>query len=120
MMRTGIQNRARKIDTLEVTPSGGNVFEDLGLSNAKELLHKAELARRLCAVIAERGLTQAKAAALLGIDQPKVSALKSGKLGGFSTDRLFRFLNLLGQEVEITIRPARKADGQAGTYVVVA
>ena len=53
-------------------------------------------------ILAERKLTQARAAAVLGMDQPKVSALVRGKLDGFSTDRLFRFLNVLGQDVEIS------------------
>jgi predicted XRE-type DNA-binding protein len=67
-------------------------------------LAKAELAARICGVIARRKLTQARAAAVLGIEQPKVSALIRGRLDGFSTDRLFRFLNDLGQDVDIVIR----------------
>ena len=59
---------------------------------------------RICDIIAERKLTQTKAARLLGIDQPKVSALIRGKLDGFSLDRLFRFLNALGRDVEIVVR----------------
>ena len=50
-------------------------------------------------------LSQAKAATLLGLDQPKVSALVRGRVEGYSIDRLFRFLNALGQRVEITVRP---------------
>ena len=56
-------------------------------------------------LIAERRLTQAKAAKLLGLDQPKVSGLVRGRVEGYSIDRLFRFLNALGQRVEITVRP---------------
>src|SRR6476469_3942811 len=70
-------------------------------------------------VIAERKLSQVRAAKLLGIDQPKVSALLRGKLDGFSIDRLFRFLNALGRDVEIVIRPARQ-DGEADTRVISA
>jgi predicted XRE-type DNA-binding protein len=92
----------------EVEASSGNVFADLGVPDADEALAKAELARRICAILAGRKLTQAKAAAVLGIDQPKVSALVRGKLDGFSTDRLFRFLNALGQDVEIVVRPRRR------------
>jgi predicted XRE-type DNA-binding protein len=89
--------------------SSGNVFADLGLENPEELLAKAELVQRIADIIAERKLTQARAAKLLGIDQPKVLALLRGKLDGFSTDRLFRFLNALGREVEIVIRPAKQS-----------
>ena len=74
---------------------------------------------RICDFLAERKLTQVKAAALLGIDQPKVSALMRGKLDGFSIDRLLRFLNVLGHDVEIVIRPARE-NVQANTRVVSA
>src|SRR5262249_34878628 len=99
--------------------SSGNVFADLDLRNPEELLAKAELVQRICAIIAERKLTQIRAAAGLGIDQPKVLALMRGKLDGFSLDRLFRFLNALGRDVEIVVRPARQ-DGEADTRVISA
>ncbi len=83
----------------------GNVFADLGLPNPDLALAKAELVQRIRELIAERKLTQAKAADLLGIDQPKVSALVRGRVEGYTIDRLFRFLNSLGQRVEIIIRP---------------
>ena len=102
----------------DITQGSGNVFADLDLPNPEEMLAKAELARRICDLLAERRLTQTKAAALLGVDQPKVSALMRGKLDGFSTDRLFRFLNALGHNVEIVIRPARRGD-RADTRVIL-
>lgn len=61
----------------------GNVFADLGVRNPEEALAKAELANKISVLIRERGLTQAKAAKLLGIDQPKVSMLLRGRLTGF-------------------------------------
>ena len=76
----------------EFTPSSGNVFADLNLPHADDLLAKAELAAKIIAEIQRRRLTQSQAAAILGIDQPKVSALKQGKLSGFSIERLMRFL----------------------------
>jgi predicted XRE-type DNA-binding protein len=81
------------------------VFADLGLPNPELALAKAELVRRIRDLIGERKLTQAKAAKLLGLDQPKVSALVRGQVEGYSLDRLFRFLNVLGQQIEITVRP---------------
>jgi predicted XRE-type DNA-binding protein len=88
---------------LDYTVSSGNVFADLGLPNPEELLAKAELAHKIIALIRKRGLTQAQAAKLLGVDQPKVSALVRGNLTGFSIERLMRFLLHLGQDVRITV-----------------
>ena len=105
-------------DRDEVEEGSGNVFSDLDLPNPEEMLAKAELARRICDLLAERRLTQTKAAAVLGVDQPKVSALMRGKLDGFSTERLFRFLNALGRDVEIVIRPERRVGG-AHTRVIM-
>lgn len=84
----------------------GNVFADLGRSDSDEALAKVKLAYQISALIESAGLTQVQAAKRLGIDQPKVSALLRGRLAGFSIERLFRFLNELGQDVEINIRPA--------------
>ena len=102
---------------INVHPSSGNVFADLGLPNADELLIKAELVHQISEIIAERKLTQVEAAEILGIDQPKVSSLVRGKLSGFSTERLFRFLNALGSNVEIRVIPESK-NIQAQTRVV--
>ena len=78
----------------DYTVSSGNVFADLGVPNPEEALAKAELAHKIIVLIRERGLTQVQAAKLLGIDQPKVSALIRGRLTGFSLERLMRFLLL--------------------------
>jgi predicted XRE-type DNA-binding protein len=88
----------------EFTPSSGNVFADLNLPKADDLLAKAELAAKIIAEIQRRRLTQGQAAAILGIDQPKVSALKQGKLSGFSIERLMRLLLVLGRDIEITVK----------------
>jgi predicted XRE-type DNA-binding protein len=98
--------------------SSGNVFADLGLPDADELLAKADLTVQISRIIEERGLTQSKAAALLGVDQPKVSALVRGRLEGFSIERLTRFLNALGQDVEIVVRPKPASRTRAHTRVV--
>src|SRR5579859_6479686 len=89
--------------------SSGNVFADLNLPKADDLLAKAELAAKTIAEIQRRRLTQAQAAAILGIDQPKISALKQGKLSGFSIERLIRFLLLLGRDVEISVKGTAKS-----------
>src|SRR3954454_15712347 len=118
-MRQDVRRKASVKTECAIEPSRGNVFADLGLKNPEELLAKAELVQCISDIIAERKFTQAGAAKLLGIDQPKVSALLRGKLEGFSIDRLFRFLNALGRDVEIVIRPA-KQDGGAVTRVISA
>jgi predicted XRE-type DNA-binding protein len=95
----------------------GNVFADLGHPRPAEALAKAELARKLGAAIERQGLTQAAAAQILEVDQPKVSALIRGRLAGFSLDRLVRFLVLLGSDVEIVVKPRAKATGRARVMV---
>lgn len=97
----------------DFTLSSGNVFADLNLPNADDLLAKAELAAKIIAEIRRRRLTQRQAAAVLGIDQPKVSALKQGKLSGFSIERLMRFLLLLGQNIEISVKRRSKPNSPA-------
>lgn len=87
-----------------VQPGSGNVFADLGLPDAGGRLAKTELARQIGLLIRAAGLTQARAAARLGVDQPKVSALLRGRLKDFSTDRLLRFVTALDHDVVITIR----------------
>jgi predicted XRE-type DNA-binding protein len=102
---------------MRVEFGSGNVFADLGLPNPDLARAKAELVQRIRTLLAARKLTQTKAAGLLGLDQPKVSALVRGRAEGYSIDRLFRFLNALGQQVEITVRPASlgavRTDGRA-------
>ncbi|MBS3026630.1 MAG: XRE family transcriptional regulator [Dolichospermum sp. DET50] len=89
----------------QVEVSSGNVFADLCLSNPEERLLKAELVRKISEIITNLNLTQVQAAEILGIDQPKVSLLIRGRLSGFSTDRLMDYLNKLGSDVEITVKP---------------
>lgn len=90
-------------------PGSDNIFQDLGFPNADELALKSDLVRHITREIDRRGLTQKEAAELLGVNQPKVSALKNGKLTDFAIERLMRFLVALGQTVDITVRPATAA-----------
>lgn len=98
--------------------SSGNVFADLQVPGAEESLAKAELMQRIAAILQERRLTQVQAAALLNVDQPKVSALVRGRLSGFSIERLLRFLLLLGSDVAITIRPRHTVRSKARARTV--
>ena len=99
---------------IKVERSSGNVFADLGLRDAEVAMARAEIAARVCDVIDSRGLTQAQAAALLQVDQPTVCHLMRGRLKRFSTDRLFRFLRTLDQDIEIVIhpKPARRRNAR--------
>jgi predicted XRE-type DNA-binding protein len=107
--------RRRKI---EFEKSTGNVFSDLGLPDAEDRLAKAELARKIGEILARRHLSQSDAAALLGVDQPKVSALVRGQLAGFSLERLMRFLNILGRDVQIVVK-AKPSNRQRALLSVV-
>jgi predicted XRE-type DNA-binding protein len=92
-------------ENITITEGSGNVFADLGLPNAEERKTKAGLAYQIGSIIADRGLTQAQAGAILGIEQPHVSNLVRGRLSGFSVERLMEFLTALGHDVEIIVRP---------------
>lgn len=84
-----------------------NIFADLGLPDAPELLAKARLVSQISQIVAKKGLTQFQTAKILGIDQPKVSALIRGHLEKFSMERLCEFLTALGCDVTIEIREKR-------------
>jgi predicted XRE-type DNA-binding protein len=88
----------------EVKVSSGNVFADLGFANPEEELLKAKLIREIRGIIKRRKLTQTKAAAVLGLKQPDVSALVTGRIGKFSIDRLVRCLDRLDYKVEVVVR----------------
>lgn len=102
--RAMAKSRSKRIP-IEV--GSGNVFVDLGFPDAEERTTKVALAVEILRILKERGLTQAAAAELLGVNQPKVSALANYRLDGFSVERLMTFLTALGRDVDITIRPSR-------------
>ena len=87
-----------------VTLGSGNVYADLGYENPEEILLKAQLVRLLSQAIKAKGLNQYQAAEVLGIDQPKVSALVRGQFREYSLERLFRFLNAFDLEVEVSVK----------------
>ena len=108
----------KKEAEIAVTPGSGNVFADLGFAEPEEELAKAKLASRIREIIKTRRFTQIAAAALMGIDQPKVSALLNGRLANFSSDRLMRLLTALGQDVDIVLR-ARPRNRERGKVRVL-
>ena len=93
-------------------PGSGNVFADLGMADAGEHLLKAGLVVKIDRTIRKRRLTQTAAAQLMGIDQPKVSAMLAGRFRGYSVERLMRFLVALGHDVEIVVKPGRRGSAE--------
>jgi predicted XRE-type DNA-binding protein len=95
--------------------SSGNVFADLGFPNSEQELVKAKLTVQIYRLLKERGITQAEAAKLLGTTQAQVSALMRCRPVSVSVGRLMDFLTTLGQDVEVTVKPAsRRRNGQQG------
>jgi len=101
----------------EIEAGSGNVFADLGYPDAKERKLKVELAVEVNRTLKERGLSQDKAAKLLGIRQPHVSDLVRYRLNRFSVERLMDFLTRLGKDVEIRIASRRSGRGRSAVQV---
>jgi predicted XRE-type DNA-binding protein len=98
----------------KVTASSGNVFADLGFENPEEYLLKAKLVREIGGIIKRRKLTQTRAATMLGLKQPDVSALVTGRVGKFSIDRLVRCLDRMDYKVDVVVRhQPRRASSRA-------
>ena len=93
----------------EVYEGSGNLFADLGLPNPEERLLKARIVSELRRLIKQRGLTQVKAAKLIGIHQPDLSLLLRGDFDDYSVERLMKMLTAFEQDIEIVMKPNRKA-----------
>lgn len=111
MRRAAAHAEGRKVRGMRVASGSGNVFADLGLPNPEQELLKARLTLQIYKIIKARGLTQARLSEVLGIRQPHVSTLMRNRAGNFSVGRLIEFLTALGQDVQITVKPTRKARG---------
>jgi predicted XRE-type DNA-binding protein len=88
----------------KITKGSGNVFADIGVRDPQEALAKADVAGAIIRMIRDQGLTQTRAAEILGIDQPRVSALTKGRLRLFSLEKLLAFASKLGTDVEIQLK----------------
>jgi predicted XRE-type DNA-binding protein len=108
------------LESVDITPSSGNVFGDLGLPHPEERRLKAELTIRIEQFIEQKGWTQAQAASVIGLTQPQVSLLLRGRLAGFSIDRLLTILNRLGHSIEVRISAEERAPDEARLFVSVA
>jgi predicted XRE-type DNA-binding protein len=111
---------AKRAPSEAIIRGSGNVFADLGLPDAEERQTKLRLAFALNAIIDARRLTQSAAAARLGLNQPKVSALRNYKIEGFSVERLMTLLTALDRDVEIVIRKKPRSRPAARISVVAA
>ena len=98
----------------EITIEEGstNVYADLGYANAAEMQRKSQLAAEIARAIKARHLTQERAAALLGIDQSKVSRIIRGQFRGVSEAKLLELVAKLGRDVRIVIGPVRRRAGK--------
>ena len=108
--------------TPKVTMGSGNVFADLGLPDPEIRFLKSMLAIKIGVEMKRRRLDQAGAAALLGIDQPRVSKILRGRLDSFSIDKLMKLLVRAGKEIDIVVRdrPKRAAKGRESMRVIAA
>lgn len=99
---------------IEIEESSGNVYADLHDVDASEMLVKARLASKICSIIKYRQITQIQAAQLLGLPQPKVSALMRGQFRGISETKMIDCLARLGRDVQIVIKeaPATRREGR--------
>lgn len=104
----------------KVTHGTASVFADLGFPDASEREAKLRLAYAFNRVLDERNLSQSDAAKVLGLTQPKVSALRHYKLTGFSVERLMNLLTALDRDVEIVIRPKPRSRTSGRVTVVAA
>lgn len=104
----------KKKQKIEIEVGSGNVFADLGLPDADEMLLKSQIVVALHRLIKARKLTQTAAAKRIGIGQPDLSNVLRGRFRGYSTERLMRMLTAFDQDVEITVRPRRKKRGTVG------
>ena len=118
--RTGAvgPHRAAETSVATIGPHE-NVFAALDLPDADEWLAKAELARAIQKQIERRQLTQVQAAAALGGVQSDISNLARGRLAGYSMERLYRFLNALGQDVRIVVQPKPRTRRQATVRALI-
>jgi len=98
--------KQRVVRGIPVEQGSGNVYADLGYPDSDTMLVKARLAAKIAEIVQRRALTQAQTAEILGLTQPKVSALLKGRFRGISEHRLLECLTRLGRDVHIVIKPA--------------
>ena len=86
-----------------------NIYADIGVADAEEMLVKAQLAAKIAEIIKLRKLTQIQAAALLGMPQPKLSNMLRCRFRGISEAKMLECMTLLGRDVQIVVKPASRS-----------
>ncbi|CAE6843142.1 hypothetical protein R69658_06819 [Paraburkholderia aspalathi] len=105
---------------IEIEESSGNVYADLGVTDADEMLVKAQLATKIGEIVKRRHLTQTQAAEVLGMTQPKLSNMLRGQFRGISESKMLDCLARLGRDVKIVVGPARRSTKAGHVEVVFA
>ncbi|WP_194789034.1 helix-turn-helix domain-containing protein [Pseudomonas sp. UFMG81] len=105
---------------IEIEEGTDNVYADLHFATPREMLVKARLASTICSIIKARQLTQLQAAELLGLSQPKVSALTRGKFRGISESKMIDCLARLGRDVQIVVKEAPQTRREGRVEVIFA
>ncbi len=103
---------------IEIEQSTGNVYTDLGIADADEMIIKAQLATKIGEIIKDRKWSQQQAADVLRITQPKLSKMLRGQFRGISETKMLDCLARLGRDVQIVVGPARRS-ASAGSVAVV-
>lgn len=104
----------------QIEKGSTNVYADLGIENADEILVKAQLATKIGEIIRRRKLTQTQAAEVLGIPQPKLSNMLRGQFRGISETKMIECLTRLGRNVEIVIKAAPRSKAAGHVSVIFA
>jgi predicted XRE-type DNA-binding protein len=102
----------------EIKESSGNIYADLGMDDADEMLVKAQLATKIGEIVKARKWSQQQAAEVLGLTQPKLSLMLRGQFRGISEAKMLECLTRLGRDVQIVVGPARRKT-TAGRVAVV-
>jgi len=111
---------SNQIEDETVTESCGNIFADLGLENAKEMLAKSTLAIMIREILTQRKLTQVKAAKILGTHQTQIARLKDGNgVNSMSLDLLMHWLTKLDHDVTVTVKRKSQKQDHAGIKVAI-
>jgi predicted XRE-type DNA-binding protein len=105
---------------IEIEKSSGNVYADLGISDAEEMRVKAQLAIKIGEIVKVRGWTQQEAADVLGMTQPRLSKMLRGQFRGISETKMLECLTRLGRRVQIVVGPDQCTDDAGHIEVVFA
>lgn len=105
---------------IEIEEGSGNIYADLGIANADEMIVKAHLATKIGEIIEDQQWSQQQAAKVLGLPQSKLSRILRGQFRGVSESKMLDCLVRLGRDVKIVIGPARCTESTGQIAVVFA